>query len=86
MPGGSQEGVEKHRHKRRVQAKDGRQASQQRKPDPLGHVRDPYGDPGDDVAKQLPRTVRPQPVEDGEVDEDELAPFFEGDRGEEGIA
>ena len=48
-------------------------------------MRDPYGDPGDDVAQQLLGPVRPEPVQDGKVDEQEVTPLFERERREEGI-
>ncbi len=49
-------------------------------------MRHPDGDPGDDVTDELPRAVRPQPVQDGQVDEEELAPLFEGVGGQESVA
>lgn len=46
---------------------------------------DPYGDAGNDVAHQLLGTVRPEPVQDGKVDEEEFLPLGESVGGQESI-
>lgn len=47
---------------------------------------DPYGDAGNGVSDQHLWPIVPEPVQDGEMDEEELLPLSGGEGREDGVA